>query len=34
MPKTAVQGGGADEVLALTSIAGRLTGLLEQRRRG
>ena len=33
MPKTAVQGGGTDEVLPLTGISGRLTALLEERRR-
>lgn len=33
MPKSAVQGGGADEVLPLSGIAARLTGLLNQRRR-
>lgn len=33
MPKTAVQGGGSDEVLPLTGIASRITALLEERRR-
>jgi two-component system chemotaxis response regulator CheB len=33
MPKSAVQGGGADEVLPLSGISARLTGLLDQRRR-